>query len=70
MKADYDGVGDGSSGSKIVFERCKRISKLRMEYRSKNGNRLVANTPGELYNKSISIVASLPEDATNWPPTV
>ena len=37
-----------------------------MEYRTKIGNRMMTDTPDELYGKIIGIVAGLPEDAT-WP---
>ena len=50
-----------------MHEICKRIVKLRMEYKSKIGNRLITDNPDELYAKFIGIVAGLPEDATGWP---
>ena len=60
------GSTDPISESKMVHEVCKKISSLRMEYRAGNGNRLLRDTPDELYGKYISIVAGLPEDATKW----
>ena len=51
----------------MVVEICKRLAKLRMEWRTPTGNRLMTDTPDELYAKFISTVASLPDDATIWP---
>ena len=37
-----------------------------MEYRTNIGNRMITDTPDELYEKFIGIVAGLPEDAVKW----
>ena len=38
-----------------------------MEWRTPPGDKLMIDTPDELYAKYISIVAGLPDDATVWP---
>ena len=66
-REDYAGTDDGISDSKMIHEICKRLSKLRMEWRSKVGNYLMARTPDELYTEFIGIIAGLSEDARTWP---
>ena len=63
-REDYVGTDDGTLISKMVHWICKRFAKLRMEYRSKTGNRLVIDTPDELYENFIGVVAGLTDDAT------
>ena len=61
---DYVGTDDGTSDSKMVYEICSKLAKLRMEWKTTSVNRLMTDTPDELYAKYISIVDGLPNDAT------
>ena len=63
----YFGADDGTSDSKMVYEICKRLAKLRMEWRTISNSRLMIDAPDELYEKYIGIVPSLPDGATVWP---
>ena len=67
FREDYVGAHDGTSDSKMVYEICKKLAKLRIEWRTSSGNRLMTDTPYELYAKYISVVADLPDNATVWP---
>ena len=66
-RVDYVGTDVGTSDSKMLYEICKKLAKLRMEWRTTPGNKIVADTYDDLYAMYISIVASLPDDATVWP---
>ena len=66
-REDYVGADDGTSDSKMVYEICKKMFKLRMEWRTSPRNRLMTDILDELYAKYISIVAGLPDNATLWP---
>ena len=37
-----------------------------MDYQNKNNNHLTTDAPDDLYEKCISVVAGLPDDATKW----
>ena len=65
-REDYVGTDDGTSDSKMVYEICKKIAELRMEWRTSPGNKLLTYTPDELYAKYTSIVVGLPDNATVW----
>ena len=59
-REDYVGTDDGTSDSKIIHEIYKILSKLRIEWRSKVGNRLIKCTPDELYAEFVDDIAGLP----------
>ena len=63
VRNDHVGTEDNISESKIIHKVCKKISKLKMEYRSTN-NCWITDTPDDLYSKFIGIVAGLSNDAT------
>lgn len=63
-REDYVVIDDGASSPNMVQEVCKRISILVMEYRSVTSNRIVTDTPEDLYAKFFSVTAALPEEAT------
>ena len=44
------------------------LSKLKQEY--KDNNRIVIDTPDELFDKFTAIATCLPDDASNWPTTL
>ena len=51
----YVDTDDDTLISKMVHEICKRLAKLCMKYRPKTGNRLVTDTPDELYMQSLLV---------------
>ena len=65
-RADYVGEVFGDSEVKMVREVCKNIGEIKMEYKSGTRNRWTTDTPDELYDNFISVVAALPDDATKW----
>ena len=51
----------------MIHEIYKRISELKMEYKTSRSNRARVDTPDVLYSKYIGLVVGLPDAATKWP---
>ena len=63
-REDYICSNDDTSESKMIHEICKRITKLRIDYKEKNSNRLIVDTIDEIYGKFLRIFTGALEDAT------
>lgn len=63
-KVDYVGDEDARPES-YVREVCDVIGKLRQEY-TKDG-KIIIDSPDDLYQKFMQLVANLPDDAKEWP---
>ena len=64
---NYVGASDIDKSLSLV-ELGHALSKLKQEYR--DNNRIVIDTPDELFDRFTAIATCLPDDASNWPTTL